>query len=311
MNLATFKKQIISKQFNQFYILCGEETEIMWMYINQLKAKFSTYSKTVDSFLSIHRTLTNKSFLSQKTVYIVNNDMDFCKDEKSIKLLQELDNPDIVLIFTYISLDKRCKLYKEYKDDIIEFNPLDTDILIKYINREIPLNHNYCEVLCNACENSYSRILLEVDKILHYSNIKGIDVNESFEYLTGNNVVTLPENDDIFNLVDTICSRDAVSTYELLDSIISKGNQEIPLLSILYTNFKNMLIVKDAGYIEGITKATGLTGFQIKNARKNINNWEISELVGAVKLLRYIEKGIKSGTIPIELSVNYFLVTYL
>ena len=82
-------------------------------------------------------------------------------------------------------------------------------------------------------------------------------------------------------------------------------------ISLLYTNFRSMLLVQSAGAGADITKRTGLTGWQVKLAKEKGVNYNIGELVAYLRLIRETEKGIKTGAIEQSMSLDYILANVL
>lgn len=168
MTVSEIKSQIKSKQLKDFYIFTGEEWQVQRIYIQQI-AKVKGYEvKYIDSITDIYASLQNKSFVSKNCVYVAINDKELQTSEKLQAKINGGLLGDNIFILILTNIDKRLKFYKQYKDIICEFEPLQENILIKYIQKEINLSIDNCKKLIEVCEGSYGRILLEVDKIKRY-----------------------------------------------------------------------------------------------------------------------------------------------
>lgn len=175
MTVSEIKSQIKSKQLKDFYVFTGEEWQVQRIYIRQI-AKVKGYEvKYIDSITDIYASLQNKSFVSKNYVYVAINDKELQASEKLQAKIDGglLGNNIFILILT--SIDKRVKFYKQYKDIICEFEPLQENILIKYIQKEINLSTVNCKKLIEVCEGSYGSILLEIDKIRRYVDARGME----------------------------------------------------------------------------------------------------------------------------------------
>lgn len=75
-----------------------------------------------------------------------------------------------IIIFKFNELDKRSKFYKQFENGIVEFNKLSDEILIQYIQRELPLSNQNCKKLIDICNSNYNQILLEINKIKQFQN---------------------------------------------------------------------------------------------------------------------------------------------
>ena len=77
------------------------------------------------------------------------------------------------------------------------------------------------------------------------------------------------------------------------------------LLSVLYTNFRNLLLYQTD------KDNCGLSGWERKNVAFAKDNYSDGELIHALRILRKCEIGVKTGRISDEISVHYFLVNVI
>ena len=82
------------------------------------------------------------------------------------------------------------------------------------------------------------------------------------------------------------------------------------MLSVLYNNAKAVLQVQSYSG-SNVSKGTGLTGWQIKNAKKHVGKYRDSELVRMMRIIQQTESGIKTGQIEDEIAMPYLLVRVL
>lgn len=168
MDVTTLKAKIKSKQLPSYLIFSGTEWKVQQIYINQIAKVTGKEIKRVDDISSIYTNLRNRSFVQRGVIYIVRDDKELMNSEK---LQQQISNGllgDNTLIHLLTTVDKRTKFYKQYKDTIVEFEPLNDVVLKKYILKEIKLSERNIERLIDICEHDYGRILLEIDKIKRY-----------------------------------------------------------------------------------------------------------------------------------------------
>lgn len=311
MDVATLKAKIKSKQLPSYLIFSGPEWKVQEIYINQISKITGKEIKRVDSITDIYSQLRNKSLMKQLVIYIVRDDKELMTNEKIQQNLSTI-LADNMLIHVLTSVDKRTKYYKQYKDTIVEFEALNEAILKKYIKKEINLSDKNCSILIEICEHDYGRILLEIDKIYQFSNYymrmptAPADYNEVFDILLKDGTIYEPPYDAIFDLVDAILDRKVNKAFNLLQQSYAVGEVTMVMLSVLYTNAKAVLQVQT---YEGnnLSKATGLTGFQIKNAKAHVNKYSEKELIYIVQLVQKIESGIKTGRMEDEFAMQYLL----
>ena len=313
MKIVDVKNQIKSKSPKSFYIFTGDEIEVINIYINKIAECRNLEVVRVDSLSNIYSKFLSKSFVTKNYCYVLRDDKELLTQEKvwdaiSVKGVQ--GNNIIILVLS--NVDKRSKFYKRFQDSIVEFEHLSDTVLIKYIKKEIPLNDRNCKRLIDICESDYSRILLEVDKIKQYA--KGFSGNYGFDnffqMLVDNGTIYQPPKDAIFDFVDSVLKGKSVKSFELLKNCYGVGESPIVLLSVLYNNVKQVLQVQSCTS-KDIAKTTGLSTWQVKCAKEKCGYYSIGDLVYFLKLIRRVEKGIKTGEIEEGIAVDYVLVNML
>ena len=115
-----------------------------------------------------------------------------------------------------------------------------------------------------------------------------------------------PPYDAIFDLVDAILDRKVNRAFDLLQQAYDVGEATMVMLSVLYTNAKAVLQVQTYKGDE-ITKGTGLSAWQVKNARAHVGKYSDEALIYIVQLCQKVECGIKSGRIEEQFAMQYIL----
>lgn len=322
MELTTLKAHIQTKKFNPVYILCGEEIGVMNIYINQIAKVQNKQVYRADTFKEVFQKVTKQSIIKQSFVYVIRDDKEVITSEKIQKLISKPIWSDIVII-VFSNMDKRTKFYKQYKDMICEFEPLEERVLIKYIKKEIDLSTENCQRLIQACESSYSRIMLEIDKIKTYVTYTWNQrkererdggqywLNHCFEEMLKAGVIYTPPRDAIFIWSNEVMNRkNPVKIFDLTQECYDSGEATLVMLSVLYKTMKKTLQVQSYKG-DNLSKATGLTGWDIKCVTPYKNKYKTNELINAMKLIHKVEKGIKTGQIEDSVAVPYVLVNIL
>lgn len=314
MDATTIKSYIQNKDIPDFLIFSGPEWAVQKIYINKIAEVLNMQCKYVDSISDIYGTLQSRQMFAKDSLYIIRDDKEITHNEKIQEQLKNglLKNNHLILILT--TVDKRIKFYKTYKDSICEFEPLKPAVLKKYIQKEIELSDKNTEKLMEVCEYDYGRCLLEIDKIRKY--ISGprpdgtcMDYDTSFIQLLEGGIIYQPPKDAIFDFVDAILDRD-VYCFDLYEQCKAVGEANMVMLSVLYNNTKAVLQVQSC-QSNDIGKVTGLTPWQINNARKHLHRYNNSELVDMLRLIRECEKGIKTGLYEEQFVMDYILAKVL
>lgn len=88
------------------------------------------------------------------------------------------------------------------------------------------------------------------------------------------------------------------------------GESNIKLLSLLYNNFKIILLIQSCKSSD-ICKTTGLQNNQVYYNKDKTGYYSIGELVNALKIIQKTEEGIKTGKIDEQISIDYVLTNIL
>lgn len=309
MEIADVKQQIKTGEFDKVYIFYGAEHTVMKIYLKMMAEKGNLELSYVDSLMDLMTGVRTKALIPMRHLYVIMDDKEYLTNEKMWEKFKGLK--DDVVVFYYTNADKRLKFWKNNKDRAVEFGRLEDRTLIKYIKNEIPLSDKNCQILIDACDGDYGRILLEIDKVKHYKwdadmvmNTYSNKYDIAFDALIEQRAIYYQPKDAIFDFVAAVLERHPSKAYDLLQQSKAVGEANMVLLSVLYNNFKTLLQVQSGKDY----KALGLNGFAVKNVAPFKNNYSNGEIVKAMKLLREIEVGIKTGKVPDDLSIEYFLV---
>lgn len=313
MEVTELKAKIKSNKLPNFLIFTGDEWAVQNIYIRQIASR-NMEVRRIDSIMDIISKLKNKSFLSnQKLLYVVRDDKELMSNAKWWGRIEKLLGNNI-LILLITKPDKRTKFYNQYKNTFIEFKPLNEANLKKYVLKEIPkASSKNIDTLITICEGNYGRILLELDKIKHWRIGYGKDKQElmpedgALLRLINDGTIYKPPKDAIFDFVDAVLDRKAQKAFELYENCKGVGEATLTLLTVLFNNAKAVLQVQDCES-KDVSKSTGLTGWQIMNAKKHLNNYGTEELEDLLQLITRCEQAVKMGEIEDQFVVEYILV---
>lgn len=310
MDLTTLKAHIKTGQLNNWYVFTGPEVKAMDIYLNQMATVKGATITRLDSFANLMQKLNSKSFVKNAQILILRDCKEFLSDDKlQSKITQIKTISDYVIIFIYSTIDKRSKLYKSYKDSIVEFEPFKLPVLVKYIQKDIDLSVNLCEQLAEICEMDYSRILLEIDKIKQYKKARpNLSSDAAMSKLLSTGAIYEPPQDAVFDFVDAVLKYKPKLAFRLLQESYASGEATLVLITNLYNGTKQLLQVQSYRG-DKLSEATGLTPFQIKLASGRKGYYSSGDLVYFMKKLREVEKGIKIGEIEESVAVPYALVS--
>ena len=130
--------------------------------------------------------------------------------------------------------------------------------------------------------------------------------DDAFQKLLDDGVLVVPPYDAVFDLVDAILDRKPKTAFALLRESYDSGEATMVMLTVLWNNAKAVLQVQ-APHTDADAKSSGLTGWQIKNAKKHLNKYSVSELMRMLQLVQQTEIGIKRGKIEDSFAMEYLL----
>jgi len=306
MEIGDVKQQIKTGGILPLYIFYGDEGAIIKEYIKQIAKKSGSTIIYDNSISDLVHYSKSTALIQEKYVHVILDDKEFLTNEKAWGFTGIKGD---IVIFQYTNCDKRLKFWKNFANTCVEFKKLDNEILIKYIQKKIDLSRENCLKLIDCCEGDYSRILLEIDKIKQYSEanvtlIRNIE-NNAFDILLNSGVIYTAPKDAIFDFVKAFLDRDTILAQELLKQSYAVGEATLVLISVLYDNVKTLLQVKSG------EKNLGINGWQAKNVSAYKDRYTNGELVNCMRLLRKCEKGIKTGTMPENIAMQYVIVNVM
>ena len=311
MEVSAVKAQIQSKNFDGFYIFTGPELKVLDIYINQIAKVFNASIVRLEEATELLKRLNN-TFLLSKThqIYVLRDCKEFLSNEQLQAKFERFKASESIVILVYDSIDKRTKAYNKFKDRIVQFDYLSEDILVKYVQKEIPLSERNARGLIQICDRDYGRILLEIDKIKNYANgfVGNYGYDNLFHMLLDSGVIYQSPQDRIFDFVDAVLQYKPKKAFELYNECMEYGENILTLISVLYSNAKQLLQYQayDGNNLE---KATGLTAFQVKLAKNRKGCYTNDELIFLMDVLRKCEQGIKRGIIESGIAIFYILVS--
>mgnify|MGYP001339525911 FL=1 len=319
MKLHELQKQIVSKKLDKVYVFTGEEIGIMDIYLDKIYSVVGCDVVRMESVQEAYAKMMQRRISGAPRCFVVRDDKEFLKQDKIWDTVFSLaDKSPDYLILIYSSIDKRSKFYKQNIERLTEFEKLSPELLVKYISKELPgIKERDAYKLAEICECNYSRILLECDKIRHYAHRTQksngvVDFGKAMNILIEQGVIFQPIGDITFKFTDAILTRDYKNTSRYLREARQKGESEVMILSILYNGFRQILMVQGLGRDQrDAVRRTGLTSWQVKMAQEKQGHYSISELIKALKIIRFVEMGIKTGQIDADVSLEYVIVNIM
>lgn len=304
MTVLELKTAIMSKQLHNFYVFTGEEIGIINIYLNQISKVTGKPLQREDTVADCLSKFGAGLFGNLPTIFCVRGDKDFLKETDSVwdVVLNRIGNNMLILL--YDKLDSRTKFAKRF--DVVLFERLDKQVLMKYIQKQIPLSLENADMLADLCNGSYDVAMLECDKLSTF----GGDVNRTFKKFAKDGTIHQSQEVDTFGFVDSVCRRDNTKVFKQLDQLKRQDVSSILILGTLYNALRSIMLIQ-ACQGANISDITGLSNGEIYFNRKRCGYYSVPELVHSIKIIANAVSQIKSGQLDDKYATEYVLVNVL
>lgn len=279
LGLLDLQTQIREGSLLPFYIFTGEEIELQNIYLKQMGNVIR-----VDRVADIYNKITSKLISGKFAVYVVRDDMDFIKSEKTWGSISDRIRNAVLVI--QVTTPNKCKKFiKELNDCVVEFNHMTTKQLLNVVNMDCSVSNK--QYFIEACNNDLNTINNYLD-IFKRAGIKELNKKIVDEYIPTKEDVT------VFQLADAVMRKDEQLTFKLLDQLLEDKNNVMGIIYTIYSQLHKCVLVEGYRGEKNISKVTGINSWICNNILRD-NRIEPSKLLTALRLVQKYDKGIKTG----------------
>lgn len=279
LGLLDLQTQIREGSLLPFYIFTGEEIELQNIYLKQMGNVIR-----VDRVADIYNKITSKLISGKFAVYVVRDDMDFIKSEKTWGSISDRIRNAVLII--QVTTSNKCKKFiKELNDCVVEFNHMTTKQLLNVVNMDCSVSNK--QYFIEACNNDLNTINNYLD-IFKRVGIKELNKKIVDEYIPTKEDVT------VFQLADAVMRKDEQLTFRLLDQLLEDKNNVMGIIYAIYSQLHKCVLVEGYRGEKNISKVTGINSWICNNILRD-NRIEPSKLLTALRLVQKYDKGIKTG----------------
>lgn len=279
LGLLDLQTQIREGSLLPFYIFTGEEIELQNIYLKQMGNVIR-----VDRVADIYNKITSKLISGKFAVYVVRDDMDFIKSEKTWSSISDRIR-NVVLVIQVTTPNKCKKFIKELNDCVVEFNHMTTKQLLNVVNMDCSVSNK--QYFIEACNNDLNTINNYLD-IFKRAGIKELNKKIVDEYIPTKEDVT------VFQLADAVMRKDEQLTFKLLDQLLEDKNNVMGIIYAIYSQLHKCVLVEGYRGEKNISKVTGINSWICNNILRD-TRIEPSKLLTALRLVQKYDKGIKTG----------------
>lgn len=279
LGLLDLQTQIREGSLLPFYVFTGEEIELQNIYLKQMGNVIR-----VDRVADIYNKITSKLISGKFAVYVVRDDMDFIKSEKTWGSISDRIRNAVLVI--QVTTPNKCKKFiKELNDCVVEFNHMTTKQLLNVVNMDCSVSNK--QYFIEACNNDLNTINNYLD-IFKRAGIKELNKKIVDEYIPTKEDVT------VFQLADAVMRKDEQLTFKLLDQLLEDKNNVMGIIYAIYSQLHKCVLVEGYRGEKNISKVTGINSWICNNILRD-NRIEPPKLLTALRLVQKYDKGIKTG----------------
>ena len=310
MTVQELKKLIKENAIPNFLIFTGDEWKVQEVYIKQIAKVKDLSVFHAEDIDEVWKELKARTLFGKDTLYILRDDKELLHNEKIYSKLDDVLK-DNMLILQLTSVDKRLRMIKQYNNSIVEFEALNEAILKQYIQKEIALNDRNCEKLMEVTSYNYGHCLLEIDKIKKC--MSGTDAddmpNDIFEMMLADGTIYIPPKEALWDFIKVFLQNKPFKAYELYQDLKELNTPTFAILSNLYNNARAIFQVQTCKS-DNIEKSTGLTSWQIRNAKECVGRLSNRDLAVLMRLIQKVETDIKTGKLDEEIAIDYIFTSF-
>lgn len=236
---------------------------------------------------------------------------------KEAQNLRDLDNlvhylknpqPTTILCFAYMKkADGRKKYVTEiekhggvlFESKPIRENMLPTFITNLFIERKQEIEPKAVQLMADNLGTDLHKIVNETNKLL-------ISVPQGTKLITSDMVsqyVGISKQYNVFEFKDALLRKDVLKANKIVKNFAAnpKQNPIIPMLSLLFNTFSNLMVyyyIKDKS--DGnVARELGISPYQAKDyalAAKNYNGWQTMRILSEIRRADAAAKGIENAS---------------
>ncbi|GAA0122174.1 MAG: DNA polymerase III subunit delta [Clostridium argentinense] len=340
LNLIEFEEKIKKGKFDNCYIFCGTDENLIKTSVNTIISK-----NIDDNFKDLNFMRLDGQKIDNDTIVNCCETMPFMSDKKIIEIYRAifledsyksssdgkkvdfnelskyLENlPDYsILIMYYIFQSDREKVSSkvkklEKKATIVKVDKLKGDNLyykIKNIFEEKgkKIDKSELSFFCSLVENNMNIIRSEVEKLCCYTEDRKITKDDILALMPPKN-----EN-DIFNLVDCLSQKNIKKSMEIVNELIYKGEKIPVILHMIQRQFKLLLALRlgsDSGVkADELSKQYRLHPYIAEKMVKQSKKFSLQSLKRNLKLCVETDKLIKSSTSDNKIQLEIFILNLM
>ncbi len=320
MSLKILEEDIKNKKLHGIYLLYGTETYDVENYVEKMKKCYTNLEAGVNFFVldktsidSLADICDSVSFFGlEKLVVIKNIGLKFNKD-----IFENINNPELVIIITEESVDKRTSEYKYLakKATCVEFNKLNEKDAIFFVKRmltayKINVSDEVAKYLVSVCTEDKQILINEFRKIVAYLEQGDVLTKEVIDTICSKTL-----DAKIFDLMDCIIGKKKTEAISMLEDMLAQGTYIGIITSMMFKQIKQIYQIKlmenkirEEGINVDIAKELGIHPFVFSKLKAASSMYTIDHLENLMLDFDEYDESSKTGKIDIVLGLKILIL---
>ncbi len=321
--MEKLRQDIRSSQFEQVYLLYGEERYLVQMYKNQLKKaiigedtiNFNSYSGKEISIQEVEDTIMTLPFFADRRLILLEDTGLFKSgDEYWSDLVKNI--PDSChILFVEQEVDKRSRMYKAVKECgyCVEMAHPSiqqrTQWVLKGFGRYgLKITQAALDSFLEKTGDDMENIRNEMEKLASFCMGKEGITKEDVDF-----VCTEQTENRIFEMTQAIAEGKTQHALELYYDLLALKESEMRILFLIARQMNQLLCVKEmeAGHQshEQIAAALKVRTFVVNKLRGQARHFTIKQLTECVEKCVELEESVKRGNMNGRIAVEMVLLS--
>ena len=320
MSLKILDEDIKNKKLHNIYLLYGTEQYDVENYVEKIKKCFSNLEAGVN-FFALDKTNIDKledycesvSFFGlEKLIVIKNTGLKFNKAP-----LEDITNPELVIVITEESVDKRTSEYKFLTKNAVcvEFNKLNEKDATFFVKRtlnayKVNVSDNVAKYLVDVCTEDKQILINEFRKIVAYLNEGEVLTKDVIDKICSKTI-----DAKIFDLMDLIVGKNKKDALLLLEDMLAQGTYIGIISSMMFKQIKQIYQIKlmeqkirESGINVDIAKELGIHPFVYSKLKVTSTKYDIKHLENLMLDFDNYDENSKTGKIDIVLGLKTLIL---
>ena len=314
---------IKEKNFQQFYLLYGEERYLKKQYTQRLREALTTGDDMnthfyegkdvpVGEIIDLAETMP---FLAERRVIFLSDTGLFKSGGEKLAEYLTNANETTYFVFTESEIDKRSKLFKvvSSKGCAVDFAVQDENTLKKWIAGILAKEGKKITestVLCflSKTGTDMENIQMELEKLISYCMDRDVVTSEDVE-----TICTTRLNDRIFDMVEAVAKKQTDRALALYYDLLALKVSPIQILAMIARQYNHLLQTKELkkrGFADrDIASKIGVPPFAVGKYVAQASRYKSAELRRFLEQCVQADSDVKTGRMNDKMSVELLILS--